>query len=179
MSPKVSNRSAVASITAPLAALYAQLIVRLRYHGMKTLFSFISALLITCCGLFAADGWTDDYENALTQAKLQKKLVLLRFTGSDWCVVCKRQDKEAFSRQDFQDYAKGHLVLVNADFPTTNKLPKKLAEQNEKLKTKFDVIGWPVVLLLNAEGKELERWVGYQDLFLRDLKAKADKHGIL
>lgn len=146
---------------------------------MKMLLCFLSALVITVCGSSAADGWLDDYGDALTQAKLQKKLVLLRFTGSDWCAVCKRQDKEAFGRIDFKEYAKEHFILVTADFPKTKELPKKLAEQNEKLKKQFDIKGWPVVILLNGEGKELERWIGYQDDFLIDMKAKADKHGFL
>lgn len=146
---------------------------------MKMLLSFLCALAITVCNSLAADGWLDDFGDALTQAKLQKKLVLLRFTGSDWCAVCKRQDKEAFGRMDFKEYAKDHFILVTADFPKTKELPKKVAEQNENLKKQFDIKGWPVVILLNAEGKELERWTGYQDDFLIDMKAKTEKHGIL
>ena len=91
---------------------------------MKMLLSLLSALVITACGSFAADGWLDDYADALTQAKLQKKLVLLRFTGSDWCAICKRQDQEAFGRVEFKEYAKEHFILITADFPTTKELQK-------------------------------------------------------
>ena len=51
------------------------------------------------------------------EAKTEKKLVLLDFTGSDWCGWCIKLDKEVFSKPEFQDYAKKNLVLVELDFP--------------------------------------------------------------
>src|SRR6478609_8211905 len=45
------------------------------------------------------------------------KLVLLNFTGSDWCGYCKHMQAEIFSKPQFQDYAAKNLVLVELDFP--------------------------------------------------------------
>ena len=50
--------------------------------------------------------------DAQAQAKKESKLVLLNFTGSDWCPACKKLDAEVFSKKEFSDYAKKNLVLV-------------------------------------------------------------------
>ena len=68
-------------------------------------------------GTNGATGWGDDFDKAMTQAKTEKKLVLLDFTGSDWCPWCMKLDKEVFAKPDFKSYAKDHLVLVTVDYP--------------------------------------------------------------
>src|SRR5207249_2695874 len=78
----------------------------------------------------AAAGWTDDYEKALAQAKADKKIVLLDFTGSDWCPWCIKLDKEVYEKPKFKEYAKDNLVLVTVDFPNGKHLTKKVKEQN-------------------------------------------------
>ena len=72
----------------------------------------------------AAAGWDDDYEKAVAQAKAEKKMVLLDFTGSDWCGWCIKLDKEVFSQPEFKDYAKENLVLVEVDFPNPSRRAK-------------------------------------------------------
>jgi thioredoxin-related protein len=138
---------------------------------MKKLLSLLLILFVSHVS-FAAGGWTDNYEKALAQAKTEKKLVLLDFTGSDWCGWCMKIDKEVFAKQDFKTFAKDNLVPVTLDFPNGKKLPKKTADQNAKLKGEFGVKGFPTLVLLDAEGKELNRWGGYSPTFLEELKAK-------
>ena len=43
-----------------------------------------------------ADGWKVSFVNARKQALAEKKLVLVDFTGSDWCGWCKKLEKEVF-----------------------------------------------------------------------------------
>jgi len=105
--------------------------------------------------------WQTDYAAALRTAKEQHKRVLVNFTGSDWCVYCRRLQAEIFSRAEFVAWAKEHVVLVELDFPRNKKLPKELAEQNEKLQEQFSVEGFPTVVFLDADGKELTR-TGYE-----------------
>jgi thioredoxin-related protein len=126
--------------------------------------------LFTACAVFAvgstvalaAAGWDDDYDKALAQAKTEKKMVLLDFTGSDWCPPCMKLEKDVFSKKEFKDYAKENLVLVELDYPQGKRQIKKLVEQNAKLQTQYAVKGYPTVVILNSEGKEMARWVGYQ-----------------
>ena len=123
------------------------------------------------CGLFAAWAvsqvvasereWLTDVPKALDRAKAEKKVVLLDFTGSDWCGWCKRLDKEVFSTSEFKEYAAKNLVLVEVDFPNQKKLDPELKKANGALKNKYNVNGFPTLVVLNGEGKEIGRQVGY------------------
>ncbi len=62
-------------------------------------------------------GWLSDYKKAQQEAKANNKLVLLDFTGSDWCGWCMKLNKEVFSQPQFKDYASKALVLLEVDFP--------------------------------------------------------------
>ncbi len=139
---------------------------------MKKFLSLLSVLLLVSHVSFAATGWTDNYKKALTQAKAEKKLVLLDFTGSDWCGWCIKLDKEVFAKPDFKAFAKENLVPVIIDFPQGKKLPKQTADQNAKLKGEFKVNGFPTLVLVDADGKTINQWGGYSPTFLEELKAK-------
>ena len=121
-----------------------------------------AALMLVSSTVFAAAGWSDDYEKGLAQAKAEKKLLVLDFTGSDWCGWCMKLDKEVFSKKEFKDYAKENLVLVEVDFPQSKPQAKKLKEQNEKLQSKFGIKGYPTIVVLNGEGKKVGE-LGYQE----------------
>jgi len=103
------------------------------------------------------EAWLTDYKAALAQAKKEKKYVVGDFTGSDWCGWCIKLKEEVFSKQDFLDWAKDNVVLLELDFPRKKQLPAELKEQNEKLRKEFKVEGYPTVVFLDANGKELGR----------------------
>ena len=123
------------------------------------LFAFLVTLaLLTVC-LSAADLWATDYPAALKKASKENKLVLLDFTGSNWCPWCIKLDQELFSQKAFQDYAEKNLVLVFVDFPQGKKLLEQsatLQKQNSDLQTKYNIQGYPTLLLLDAQGKQLK-----------------------
>ncbi len=62
-----------------------------------------------------------------------------------------------FSTEQFKAWAKKNVILVEIDFPRNTKLPKELAKQNEMLKNKFGISGFPTVLFLDANEKKLGR----------------------
>ena len=133
---------------------------------MKKLLSHLAASLaviaLTTSAALAATGWGDNYDKALAQAKAEKKLVVLDFTGSDWCVWCKRLDKEVFSKKEFLDYAKENLVLVEVDFPQGKQQAAALKAQNEKLQSQFKIEGYPTIIVLDSEGKKVGQ-LGYEE----------------
>ena len=45
--------------------------------------------------------WLTSVPDAKTKAEKEKKLVLLDFTGLDWCGWCKKLDAEVFSKPEF------------------------------------------------------------------------------
>ena len=126
---------------------------------MKTLLSL--ALILASTFLVHAD-WTTDYKGALAQAKAQKKLVLLDFTGSDWCGYCKLLDKEVFTQASFKDFADKNYVAVTLDYPHGTALPDAVKQQNDDLAKQFKIDGFPTLIVLDADGKELGREVGYE-----------------
>jgi len=106
--------------------------------------------------------WLTSLPEALTKAKAEKKLVLVDFTGSDWCIWCKKLKKEVFSEPAFADYAKTNLVLVEVDFPRTKEQTKALKQTNQQLMEKYKVKGFPTVFVLDAEQKTLGT-LGYME----------------
>ena len=133
---------------------------------MKTFLTLLASIgfaaALTSSAAFGAAGWDDDYEKAIAKAKAEKKMVLLDFTGSDWCGWCMKLDKEVFSKKEFKDYAKENLVLVEVDFPRGKRQTKKLKEQNEKLQTEHSVRGYPTIIVLNPEGQKVGQ-LGYME----------------
>ena len=105
--------------------------------------------------------WLDNYEKALAQAKAENKAVLLDFTGSDWCGWCIKMVKETLSQKEFADYAAKNLVLVEVDFPNKKQLSEETKKQNAELQTKFGAKGFPTFVLVDKDGKELGKQVGY------------------
>ena len=109
----------------------------------------------------AAEGWKTDYTAALAEAAKENKMVLLDFTGSDWCGWCIKLQKDTFSKPEFKKFAQESLVLVELDFPRGKTQSDELKKQNEELAEKFGVQGFPTLVLLDPQGKEATRNVGY------------------
>ena len=131
---------------------------------MKIVSLFAAALFFNAVSLVpsrASEGWQTDYSAALAKAGSEGKLVLLDFTGSDWCSWCMKLSKDIFSQPAFSEFSAGKLVLVEIDFPARKPLPDALREQNEALAAKFGVEGFPTLVLVDSAGKELARHVGY------------------
>lgn len=54
-------------------------------------------------------------------AKKENKLILIKFSGSDWCGPCILFKKTIFDAPEFQSFADKNLVLLIADFPRQKK----------------------------------------------------------
>jgi len=105
--------------------------------------------------------WSTDLSKALEQAKAENKIVLLDFTGSDWCVWCMKFDNDVLSQPEFASYAKKNLVMVMLDFPNTKPQSDSVKKTNKDLQEKFKVDGFPTYVALTPDGKEIGRQVGY------------------
>ena len=127
---------------------------------MKAL-AFLITLLFATSSLLAEDAWKTDVPKAMEQAKSEKKLVLLDFTGSDWCPPCKNLHAKVLTSDEFNKFAKDSLVLVELDFPKTKPQSDELKAANKELSKKYGIKGFPTIIVLDAEGKELFRKVGY------------------
>lgn len=130
-----------------------------------------------------APGWELDFDKANQAAREEHKLILINFSGSDWCGPCIRMEAEIFDADAFVHYAKDYLVLMKADFPRLKKhaLSKDQQKKNDQLADVYNPQGiFPLTLLLNAEGKIIKKWEGLPQLsaeeFIKQINT-AEKDG--
>ena len=125
---------------------------------------------------FNTPNWNNNYKDAFEIAKKEHKLILLNFSGSDWCGPCIKLHKDVFTMDEFNTLAEDHLVLVNADFPRAkkNQLSKVQQQLNEELAEKYNVQGdFPLTVLINTDGKVIKAWTGFpasKEDFVEDIK---------
>jgi protein disulfide-isomerase len=105
--------------------------------------------------------WGHNIITAQSRAKENGKLVLLDFTGSDWCPPCMALHDFVLTQPEFLNYAEKNLELVELDFPKNKSIDEKLAESNAKLAEKYNIDGFPTIIVLNGAGKIVHRDVGY------------------
>ena len=112
----------------------------------------------------ANPNWLHNLDDAKQAAQKEHKLIILNFSGSDWCGPCIRMHREIFDTDAFTSFAAEHLVLVNADFPRLkkNQLPRDQQAINDKIADAYNRKGqFPLTLLLDEYGKILKTWDGF------------------
>lgn len=115
----------------------------------------ISALIFTtviiyCIGTAIAGGisWENSLEKGLQLAKQNNKPIMVDFY-TDWCGWCKKLDSDTYSNTKVQALADKFIcVKVNGDKDRANT-------------AKYGVNGYPTIVFLSSEGKEIDRNVGY------------------
>lgn len=127
------------------------------------------ALTLSTASCARADqAWTSDYQKAQQEAKASHKLVLLDFTGSDWCGFCFQLDRAILSKPQFKDYASKNLVLVEVDFPRRKAQSIETKRQNQQLAQRYQIEGFPTLVVLNGEGQTVWR---YDGMYMGDVAA--------
>lgn len=97
-------------------------------------------------------GWLEqDLEGALAQARTERKLVLVDIYA-EWCAQCKELDEKTWPDPAIQQWIAKNAVAIRID---TDAKRKDLA-------TKLQIRSYPTVLLLDAEGREVRRILGFQ-----------------
>lgn len=119
--------------------------------------------------------WLTDLSKAQTVAKQDSKLVLMDFTGSDWCPPCKALHKNVLTSKDFEDFAKEKLVLVLVDFPNQKQLSAEQKKANDALAKQYKVRAFPTIIVLDDAGKQLGFFEGYNGESPKDFIAKVKK----
>lgn len=128
--------------------------------------------------------WLTDFEQAKATASQQNKDMFLYFTGSDWCPWCIRLDREVLSDANFVLPARQEFVFVLLDFPRNKSgQSQALQQQNTELAARYQIEGYPTVVLANSNGDSYAR-TGYRpgggDAYLKhisELQAKKQPAG--
>lgn len=108
----------------------------------------------------SAAQWVNSYDQAVRAAREQNRLVLVNFTGSDWCGWCVRLKKEVFDTAEFDQFANSRLVLLEVDFPQNKPQSAAQRQANQSLQQQFGVKGYPTLFLVSPEGKVVQQ-LGY------------------
>ncbi|HXT13138.1 MAG TPA: thioredoxin family protein [Candidatus Angelobacter sp.] len=99
---------------------------------------------------------------SIAQAGAEHKIVLMDFTGSDWCAPCMALHHDILARPEFEAYAQSNLVFLTVDFPRDYQLPPDSAATNDWLSKKFDVEGFPTLIALDSHGNKIWQQVGLE-----------------
>jgi thioredoxin-related protein len=119
---------------------------------MKLILALLLTLLLTCfCGVSSAAHWVTDFNKALAEAKQSSKPIFMD-VYAEWCTWCHKLDKEVYSDPKFMEYTKNY-VLARIDSEDGG-LGSNIAE-------KYDVDSLPTMIVLNSQGKVLNRISGF------------------
>lgn len=125
------------------------------FRTFKTVFSII-VLAISIYALVPKQQLEPEWkkfsiENYEASIKNNERMVIDFY--ADWCIPCKELDALTFSDKD---------VLNEFERFTVYKVDMtKNDDTNEQLRKRFDVIGMPTVLIIDAKGNEVKRLTGF------------------
>src|SRR4051812_30460620 len=153
------------------AGVKARSVIRCLFDGGHKLWCLVGSvrilfLLVVICAFIsqtvrsASVEWLTDAHAAQAKAKEENKLVLLDFTGSDWCSWCKKLKRQVFDKPEFAEFAQSRLVLVEVDFPRNKTLSEAQKQANAQLDKTYRIDSFPTIILLDPDGKQVGR-MGY------------------
>jgi FKBP-type peptidyl-prolyl cis-trans isomerase 2 len=96
--------------------------------------------------------WQEDFSKASATARQEDKSIALMLYA-DWCPWCKRMFKEILTDPVITAMSDRFVwVKINSD-------------KHEEYKARFDQTGFPMVVVLDKEGKVLEKRQGFQPVY--------------
>ena len=122
----------------------------------------LSAFTLPLFADYPPQGWTDSITEAIVQAEREDKMILLDFTGSDWCGWCQKLESEVWDTSEFDSWADDNLVKVFLDFPRNINLSNEQIQHNQLLQQVFGVRGYPTIFLLDSDLTPLLK-TGYRE----------------
>lgn len=128
---------------------------------MKKNLPFILILFITySCSLPDADKIksevifeSTDYQTAIDKATMQNKPVMLHFYAN-WCPPCKKMRKVTFGNKELAELLNTHFINIKLNVDT---------QEGRIQSAKYNIEGFPVVILFNTQGEMVYRQTGFQE----------------
>jgi thiol:disulfide interchange protein DsbD len=139
--------------------------------------AFVGLLLLSCIYVLSGSEDTDpssfhsslewtwnNYDQVLQEAQHSQKCVFIDFWAV-WCKECTEMEQKEFSTPEVTDLL-NEFILLKVD-----------VDEVPELKAHFSIGGMPTIVVVNAQGEEVGRVVGYQNAhqlksFLEDILAQ-------
>jgi len=136
----------------------------MKKNNIIIVLTILFSISLTAFTTEETSSWMTNYQEAVNLAKKENKLILMDFSGSDWCANCIRLERGVFEKEVFKKYAQEKFILLKIDFPVKkkNKLSAELTKQNEGLADIYNKEGqFPTIIILDANEKLLAK-TGYK-----------------
>ncbi|MEW4565022.1 thioredoxin family protein [Bremerella sp. JC770] len=119
----------------------------------------IGSTPVTCAGEVAQEdphaavtiAWRTNLEEAQEEARESGKVLVLFFTGSDWCVYCHLLEEHVLTKPDMMELIERTTIPVKLDYPNESRLPDELAAQNAQVRQRLGIQGFPSVCLVDDQ----------------------------
>lgn len=113
----------------------------------------LGAVLMVMSAIAAPLEWMTDLEAAGKRAEAEGKLLLVEFTGSDWCRACLLQKKAVLSDAAFEAWAEQHCIAVEIDVPNDaarvgSEMQKIL---NRRICEEYGIYRFPTLRIMTAD----------------------------
>jgi thioredoxin-related protein len=119
----------------------------------------IVLLLLSGSMISSAQEWKTNLNEALKEASVQGKQVLLFFTAGNDCDNCGKLQQQVLDTPEFLSYAKEHYVMVKQDFQSKDNL-----EENLLIVEKYNKDGFfPLVVIIGSNARTLGQIGLYQN----------------
>ena len=73
----------------------------------------------------------------------------------DWCGWCHKLENEVLNTVEFADSVNDKFIFVLVDFPLKMPLEPSVSRQNKELQQKFQVHGYPTIILLDEDQNQM------------------------
>ncbi|MBE6419717.1 MAG: hypothetical protein E7031_06245 [Akkermansiaceae bacterium] len=119
----------------------------------------VTAVAAIIAPVMAAE-WETDIAKAKERATAEGKAILINFTGSDWCVHCRRLKYAVLDTPEFAAYTADKYVLLEVDLPRHAPVEATELEKRKALSRQYNVSGFPTIIMTDAGGELLDGVVG-------------------
>jgi thioredoxin 1 len=100
--------------------------------------------------------WEHDLSSGMKRAKAEKKTIFLDI-WAEWCPPCQKLKKDVFPKAK----AQAALKKVVATSVMTETKDHKPVGEGPKVAEQYKLEAYPTLIMLDADGKELRRHIGY------------------
>jgi len=123
------------------------------FRVFKAIFSIV-LVAVAVYSLIPSDKQTIEWHPYTETAVIGTQKAMIIDFYADWCIPCKELDAMTFTDPEVIQQSK-KFNAFKAD------LTKSLSDEVSSLRTKYNIVGVPTVLIINSRGEEVQRITGF------------------